>query len=106
MTCSAAGGGHWFVAKIRVLRSRILFNHLSQHMPWGRGSSMTIQTPTHGERFFLINPIHLFYVPVADFAGNAFSNVALVRKINEVRKFMNANPFNRSSFSKVLFQFL
>src|SRR5688500_8491224 len=77
-----------------ALRIRIVRVSFGQDMLGRRAAGMTIQAPSHAERRMLANASHLFHVSMAGLAGDAFGDVAIVRKTHEVRKLMHSHPLD------------
>ena len=88
---------------VRVLKIRV---DLAKNVSRRGLSAMALDAPAHRERRVLIDPIHSLHRPVTGLAGDAFSDVALVREVDVIGKLVHANPLNGFAFDISLADFL
>ena len=55
---------------------------------------MTVETPTHTERFLLFDNFHLPDVAMTGDASHAFGNMNTMVEIGVIRKFMHFDPLH------------
>jgi len=81
--------------RLRAARLPIQVKYLVNRPQVVFGITMTVQAPTHRERLFLVNYVHVVHLAVATHTADAAIDVDGVIEIGKIRHLVDFHPVNR-----------